>query len=163
MAETSNRATTGKGADKDADKSSAPNTPAANNNPGGVVENTDKPDVAKQEADPKADDPTSASPVVEYDRLGPLATLSHNNLPPNGTGLHCGICGTTVGKEGQHYDADGDQVEVPHANVMVVADNWPAKQDEADVEAAANAKSRKSAIAGASGKPASGTPENVQR
>lgn len=59
------------------------------------------------------------------DRLVANATLTSNphGLPSAGTGYHCGYCGGSVGTEGEHYDPNGNQVPVPHANVMVVADS----------------------------------------
>lgn len=80
--------------------------------------------------------PDTANPTVNPgDNIAPLGTLSYNTLPPNGTGFHCGICGRVVGKEGQHYDDDGDVTETPHANVSVVADDWAANQEKQDAEA----------------------------
>lgn len=80
--------------------------------------------------------PTTANPTHSPgDNLAPLGTLSGNVLPPNGTGFHCGICGRVVGKEGQHYDEEGDVTETPHANVVVVADDWAQNQRNADGEA----------------------------
>ncbi len=84
---------------------------------------------------------TNTNPVVtEGDNLAPGATLAENpnNAPGDGTGFHCGICGQPVGAEGQHYNAKNQEVAVPHANVLVVADNWPALQDEQDAEAVRN-------------------------
>lgn len=87
--------------------------------------------------DKDAADPNTANPTVnETDRLGPGATTSGNVGIPNGTGYHCGICGRVCGKEGEHYNEDDEQTEVPHANVMVVADNWAELQDDQDREAA---------------------------
>lgn len=70
------------------------------------------------------------------DNLAPRATLTDNPaaLPASGTGYHCGVCGQPIGAEGQHYRADGEQVTTPHAQTLVVADDWPAKQDQADAE-----------------------------
>jgi hypothetical protein len=47
-----------------------------------------------------------------------------NTLPPEGIGFRCGVCGRVVGREGQHYGTDGEITATPHANVLVVADDW---------------------------------------
>jgi hypothetical protein len=72
------------------------------------------------------------------DNLPANGTLTENpaGLPGAGTGYHCGICGQPVGAEGQHYDGSGDVVTTPHANTMVVADDWPTAQAAGDQEAA---------------------------
>ena len=33
----------------------------------------------------------------------------------------CGYCGKAIGKEGQHVNEGGEQVETPHAGTMVLA------------------------------------------
>lgn len=117
-------------------------TPAAANQTdakveGGQVEGLSTTSPA-EESDRKSTDSYAggANPTVnEGDKLPPLGSLSGNVLPPEGTGFHCGICGQVIGKQGQHYDGDGEVTEVPHANVMVVADNWPDKQVEVDQQA----------------------------
>lgn len=80
------------------------------------------------------DNPT---PIQPGDNLAPKATLADNpnNAPGGtGTGFHCGICGQPIGSEGQHTNANGEQVTTPHAQTLVVADNWPQLQDDQDAE-----------------------------
>lgn len=89
---------------------------------------------AVRPAQKPGDNPT---PIEPGDNLAPRATLADNpnNAPGGtGTGFHCGICGQPIGAEGQHTNANGDQVETPHAQTMVVADNWPQLQDDQDAK-----------------------------
>lgn len=126
-------------------------TTAANRNAEAKPESTNETEPTNQARTPNltdakgaAEDPTTANPTVhEGDRLAPGATTSGNSAIPNGTGFHCGVCGRPVGKQGEHYDEDGDQVETPHATTMVVADDWAEKQDEQDQEAADKHAQRK--------------------
>lgn len=70
---------------------------------------------------------TSSSPAV--------VTEGESRLNRDGaTGYHCGICGQSIGAEGQHYNNDGEQVTASHANTMVVADNWPDLQNAQDAD-----------------------------
>lgn len=47
---------------------------------------------------------------------------------PHTTGFHCGYCGQPVGREGEHFNAEGEAAAAPHANTMVVADDWANRQ-----------------------------------
>lgn len=92
----------------------------------------------------KPKDEAAANPTVnEGDKLPPLGSLSGNVRPAEGTGFHCGICGQEIGREGQHYDADGEVTGVRHANTLVVADNWPDKQTEQDQKALSDEQDRR--------------------
>jgi hypothetical protein len=72
------------------------------------------PEPAKPEVAPAANQATEPAPI------GGL----QNERPSEPTGYHCGYCGVEVGREGQHWDGNGNQVEVPHPGVMVLADGW---------------------------------------
>jgi hypothetical protein len=80
------------------------------------------------------------------DNLAYGATLTKNPaaLPGSGTGYHCGMCGQPISSNGEHYDGNGDVAAAPHANVIVVADNWPEQQAE-DNERSAEAFQQRAA------------------
>lgn len=79
------------------------------------------------------------------DNLAPGATLTENaaNLPGSGTGYHCGHCGQSTSSTGEHFDGNGDVVTTPHANTLVLADNWPVEIERDNAESAERYANRK--------------------
>lgn len=92
--------------------------------------------------EPPTDQPLAVNPATDPgDNLAHNQTLTENpaNLPSAGTGLHCGHCGQQVSPEGVHFDGNGFVASAPHANTMVLADNWPEQVAAQDAKDAAEA------------------------